>query len=278
MEDLKNDGISVITIVLNGNSLIEETILSVIKQDNINLEYIIIDGGSTDGTLEIIEKYKGSINKIVSERDGGIYQAINKGISLCSNSLIGLIHCGDRYKSNALSIVYKTYLETDADVLYGDIEIREENENDFILKYLIADHRFLTKRMSIFHPSTFVKLSVYKNLGLYNCDYKTASDYDYFLRLFLQGYKFVYVPFILTTFLFGGISSQNFKLSLKQNYQIRKKQLGIISAISYKLSTITIHLFFKFRKVLIISIIGRNKYFKLKQAKYNKRITKGEIV
>ena len=208
------DGISIITIVLNGKILIEETILSVINQKFLNLEYIIIDGGSTDGTLEIIEKYKGSIYKIISEHDGGIYQAINKGISLCNHSLVGLIHCGDRFASDTLSIVYSTFLNINSDIYYGDIEILEEEDDDYVSKFEIADHTLLKNKMSIFHPSTFVKLSVYKNFGFYDCKYQSASDYDFFLHLYLQGYKFVHVPLILATFRSGGISGKNFKLSL----------------------------------------------------------------
>jgi glycosyltransferase involved in cell wall biosynthesis len=280
MEKIMTDGISIITVVLNSKILIEETILSVINQKNVPIQYIIIDGGSTDGTLEIIEKYKNSISIIISEPDGGIYPAINKGISYCNYPLVGLIHSGDKYKPDALFKVYHAFNETHADVIYGDIEVKQKNGVEFIFLHQVADHKLLKKRMSIFHPSTFVKLSVYQNFGMYNCEYRLASDYDFLLKLFLKKYRFVRVPIVLATFLSGGFSDQNYKLLHKENYQIHKKQFGVINAISYKFNTIAFYLFFTFRKALVISIIGKNKYITLKKKKYNKPsklITNGEI-
>ncbi len=102
--------ISIITIVFNGKSQIEQTIKSVIEQDDVEIEYIVIDGGSTDGTVEIIKSYIQYINYFVSEPDGGIYQAINKGISLASQPLVGLIHCGDFYRKNVLKTVYNEFI------------------------------------------------------------------------------------------------------------------------------------------------------------------------
>jgi|AntAceMinimDraft_7_1070363.scaffolds.fasta_scaffold09848_1 glycosyltransferase involved in cell wall biosynthesis len=267
MDKQIKDGISIITIVLNGKSLIEETIKSVINQNFHALEYIIIDGGSTDGTLEIIEKYKTVINKIVSGQDGGIYQAINKGIALCNYAIVGIIHCGDIYAPGALSKVYTIFKESDADVIYGDIEIKEECENDFIVRNEIANHSLLKNQMSIYHPATFVKLSVYGNIGMYNCNYKIASDYDFFLNLFLKGNNFIHVPFILATFRSGGISGKNFYVLLKENYLIRKIRIGKMSAVFYLFSTIAVHSFYKFRRAFIISIIGKNNYYKIKQNK-----------
>jgi glycosyltransferase involved in cell wall biosynthesis len=258
-------GISIITIVLNQKSLIEGTIKSVICQKNINIEYIIIDGGSTDGTLEIIDKYKKYINTIISEADGGIYHAINKGISLATYPLVGLIHCGDCYVEDALSKVYKVFQEISADVIYGDIEIKEKNGKEFILRKSIANHKMLRKCMSIFHPSTFVKLSIYKEFGVYNNEYCSAADYDFFLRLYLQKFNFVHIPVVLATFRSGGLSSKKYKLSLNENYQIRKKHLGFISALSYTMATICTHSFYSVRRFIITLIIGEKLYFKIKR-------------
>ena len=271
MEDLKNDGISIITIVLNGESLIEETIQSVLQQKNINLEYIIIDGGSTDETLNKISKYNDKIDLVISEPDEGIYHAINRGISISKYPYVGLIHCGDCFKTDALSKVYKAFNSTNADIVYGDIEIKEEKNNDFIITTHIANHKYLEKKMSIFHPATFVKLSVYKNIGVYNTEYRSAADYEFFLRLFQQNFTFVHLPFLAATFRSGGISGKNFKLSLKENYKIRYKHLGLFAAIIYFYKTIITYSFFSLRKKIITGLIGGNFYFKIKQRRTKNR-------
>jgi glycosyltransferase involved in cell wall biosynthesis len=262
-------GISIITIVLNGKDLIEETILSVITQGINDLEYIVIDGGSSDGTLEILKKYDNQIHKIVSGRDGGIYQAINKGLSHCSYPLIGIIHCGDFYKPGALSRVISVAKEFDTDVLYGNIEIIENRLNSCIKRYEIASHGQLKNHMSIFHPATFVKLSVYRSIGGYDCDYKIASDYDFFLNLYILGYKFVHVPFCLASFRDGGISGNNISLIIKENYRIRKNRIGVVSSIFYLIHTIFIYIFYKYRKRIFESLFGTNMYSRIRQKRYN---------
>ena len=179
-------GISIITIVLNGELYIEETVKSVINQDLENLEYIIIDGGSTDQTLQLLSQFGRKICKIVSGYDGGIYPAINKGISLCTRELVGIIHCGDILVPGALNSVYHKYIETAADVIYGDIIILEENGMEFIARNYIANHLHLKERMSIFHPAAFVKLSLYRSIGLYNSSFKIAATMIYSCIYFSQ--------------------------------------------------------------------------------------------
>ena len=264
MEGLENEGISIVTIVLNGNLLIEETILSVIKQDNIKIEYIIIDGGSTDGTLETIEKYINYITHIVSASDGGIYQAINKGISLASYPLVGLIHCGDSYVPNSLFTVYRIFKQTNADVIYGDIQFKEQLNDKYFLKTFVSDHSRLHLGMSIYHPSTFIKLNVYQEIGGYDFTYRSAADYDFLLKIFLQKRYFVHIPQVLAVFTYGGLSGSNFKLSLKENYRIRKNQIGLKSALLYTSRTSLIHVIYSFRRLIITSIIGKDNFNKLK--------------
>lgn len=267
-----NDCISIITIVLNQKSLIEETIKSVICQKNdLNIEYIIIDGGSKDGTLEIINLYEKNIDYFVSEPDGGIYKAINKGIRIAKYPLVGLIHCGDCYKPGSLSKVYKAFKNTNADIVYCDIEIKEEVDNNFNITTHIANHKYLENKMSIFHPSAFVKLAVYKNIGVYNTEYRSAADYEFFLRLFQQKFVFTHLPFVAATFRSGGISGKNFKLSLNENYQIRYKHLGIYAALVYFYKTIITYSFFSLRKKIITGLIGEKLYFNIKQRRAKNR-------
>lgn len=267
-------GISIITIVLNQKYLIEETIKSVISQKiDVNVEYIIIDGGSKDGTVEIIDSYMKHIDHFVSEPDGGIYQAINKGIQLASNDFIGLIHCGDFYEPGALRIVYNEFQKTSTDVIYGDIKTIEEHAQHTLQYYSSPNHNLLLKKMSIFHPATFVRRACYIKYGLYNTDYKICSDYEFFLLLFLKKTNFQYVPKVLANFRAGGISSTKPKLRFIENYQIRKKHLGIKKALKYIITITLIHTFFTFRKSCIEFIIGKQNFIKLKFYILNRRIS-----
>ena len=265
MEELK-DGVSIITIVLNGEKFIEETIQSVLNQKNVKIEYIIIDGGSVDCTINKIEKYKVYIDHFVSGPDGGIYNAINKGILLAKYPLIGIIHCGDYYESNAVSIAYEAFKKNKADVIYGDINSKEEGNEGSIIHFLKANHLNLKDKMSIFHPSTFVKSSSYLKLGTYNTKYKCAADYDLFLNFYMQQCVFYYLPKVLATFRSGGMSS-NIILSLKETFLIRNNRLNFIAALKYIIKKGIISLYFRSRRFIVKSIIGEKKYFRLKIAK-----------
>jgi glycosyltransferase involved in cell wall biosynthesis len=267
---INNRGISIVTIVLNQKDLIEKTIKSVIEQKDINLEYIIIDGGSTDGTQDVIELYRNHIAHFISEPDGGIYQAINKGVSLATEPLVGLIHCGDFYKKDILKIVFDKFINTNADVIYGNIEIVEEVGDKVINHFPIANHKTLDKKMSVFHPSSFISLSAYKKFGLYDTSYKSAADYDLLLKLFLNGCSFTYLSNVLAVFNAEGLSSKNFKLSLKENIRIRTKYFSKWNGFKYSLKNTTIHFVFSIRKKVIQFIIGENNFNKIKQLKHRK--------
>lgn len=260
--------ISIITIVLNQKDLIDQTIESVLEQEYVDVEYIVIDGGSTDGTLERIAIYKERLSHFVSEPDGGIYQAINKGISLASRPLVGLIHCGDYYQKNVLKIVCDQFQKTNADVIYGDIEIIESVGDKYISRFPKANHILLKRRMSIFHPSTFISLKAYKELGLYDTTYKSAADYDFLLKLYINKYSFVYISEVLAVFRKGGISSKNFKLSRDENIRIRSKYFGFWKGFRYGLIKTAVHIFFSLRKHLVLLFIGENNFNRVKRFIY----------
>jgi len=258
---------SIITIVRNGVNEIENTIKSVISQKNVNLEYIIIDGNSTDGTLEKIEKYKDNINIIVSETDTGIYDAINKGIKLATGELIGLIHCGDKYNDGVLRLCYQKFIESQKDIIYGDITVLEQSEKNEILRYELANHLLLTRKMSIFHPSTFISRACYNKNGLYNENYKIAADYDFLLRCFIAGVSFEYIHTSLATFRSGGVSGNTAKL-IKELFIVWKHNINLFYAVrnvTYRLSN---YYYYYLRKRMVVFIIGKNNYSKLKIKKY----------
>ncbi|MDI5890281.1 glycosyltransferase family 2 protein [Halomonas rhizosphaerae] len=216
--------ISVVTVVFNGEKFLEETILSVINQEYINVEYIIIDGGSTDGCLDIIRKYQHAIDYWVSEADGGIYDAMNKGIRLCRGEIIGIINSGDHYTENCFSAI-KKYFSSDFDVLTGALyKYSSDLRVGFIAKSNSENIDDVLKYMPISHPATFVTQEAYKKHGLFDDYYKICGDNELIARLYKAGCKFKFLDDILAVMRTGGVSEQmgTILLMAKEHYHLRK--------------------------------------------------------
>jgi len=219
--------ISVITVVFNGAEYLEQTINSVIGQTYDNVEYIIIDGGSTDGTLDIIKKHEGQIDYWVSERDKGISDAFNKGISLCSGEIVGIINADDWYEKMAFSSIEK-YIGK-ADVLYGDMNLLDDVGKKITPK---VDHNNLKKNMTICHPSCFVKSRVYKKRFIYETGFNYAMDYELLLKLYLGGGKFFYIGKVISNMRSLGVSDNMWINALKE---VRKaKKVNGVSFVNYQ--------------------------------------------
>lgn len=204
---MKKSKISIITVVLNGEKTIEQTIQSVISQSYENIEYIIIDGKSSDGTIDIIKKYKKYINIFKSEKDEGIYNAMNKGLSLSSGEIIGFINSDDWYEPNIIERVYKKFLYTEAEVIYGRLNLVDENENKKVLKNRPIEN--MVFEMAVPHPTVFIKKGVYEKFGGFNEKYRIAADYELMLRLYISGVKFSRLDEIVANFRLTGISSNS---------------------------------------------------------------------
>lgn len=210
---------TIITVVLDGEAFIEDCIKSIVHQSYPQLEYIIVDGGSTDGTLDIVKKYTDKITKWISEPDRGISDAFNKGIALATGEYIGIINADDWLEADAIEKVAEFF--NSYDVVYGNIN-QIYPENTYVAE---ANHNLLNKRMSMNHPATFVKKNTYNIVGLYDNNYKIAMDYEWLLRCRRQGCKFGYLPLVLTNMRMSGISSSNWKKGLKEVQLARKKHL-----------------------------------------------------
>ena len=219
MKKNKNYKISIITVVKNSLSTIEKTIRSVINQDYENIEYIIIDGNSTDGTSKIIDKYKDKISIIVREKDLGIWDAMNKGIKLTSGDIVGFLNSGDIYYENTFSTVNKYFNEKNIDFLFGSVQ-----------KYkLLHGFRPNLARFSFgFYTSHsvgfFIKTDIHKKIGFYNLKYLSA-DLDLFYKMIVKN-KFkgtcTKKSEIFGKFAKGGFSSKvNYIDHLKDLNQIR---------------------------------------------------------
>lgn len=230
--------ISVVTIVYNGKQEIERTINSVLNQRYNNIEYIIIDGGSNDGTIEIINKYKEKISLFISEPDFGIYDAMNKGIRNAKGEFIGIINCGDWYEFDAIKNIVDYYtLNNNASIIHGVVRnLSVEGKLKSILGYSSS---VLSQHM-IQHPTCFIKKSIYDKYGLYDLKYKSASDYELMLRLQNYGVNFYFLDKILANFTEGGMSSN--LNSVKEDYLIKFKY-NKIKLIKY--SIIYVYLTFK---------------------------------
>lgn len=212
--------LSIITISMNCEQVIEKTILSVIGQSYSNIEYIIIDGGSTDGTIDIIKRYEDRISNWASEKDQGISDAMNKGIQIAKGKIIGIIHAGDWYEPDAFDRVINCYNNQPADIFYGDVRFYSSNS---VFLVPSTDYSNLSLKMSIAHPGSFITKQAYDTYGKYDLNYRLSMDYELMLRMFKAGALFKKIPGIVANFSEDGISSKGWKKALSESLQIKDK-------------------------------------------------------
>jgi glycosyltransferase involved in cell wall biosynthesis len=212
--------VSIITIVYNGERYIEHAIQSVLEQTYPNIEYIVIDGGSKDNTIPIINKYRHHIVKFISEKDRGISDAFNKGIKMASGDWIGILNADDWYERDAVEKVVAN--SSAADVVYGDMRLWNDDEPDFIVK---GNHMLLEQEMTLNHPTVFVRHSFYEKLGLFDESYKCAMDYDMLLRLKVNAGRFIHIPGVLANMRWGGFSDAKWMIGCKETLAIKNKYL-----------------------------------------------------
>ena len=213
--------ISIVTITYNSSKTVEDTITSVLSQDYRNLEYIIIDGGSTDETLKIIQRYRDRIAYFVSEPDKGICDAFNKGIAAATGEIIGIINSDDLLCPGALSEVARAY-HSGIDVIYG--KGKRLFPDGRLEDYLPRKISFLKYGMALVHPSTFVTKRAYIKYGMFDMRYKGCMDRELLLRMKTQGAKFEYVDAYLSIYRMGGFSDNNYqKVVAKERDEISIK-------------------------------------------------------
>lgn len=242
---------SVITVALNSKKTIEQTLQSVLNQSYTNFEYIIIDGGSTDGTLEILHLYselfrqKGITYCYVSGPDLGIYDAMNKGIELAKGEWIGIINSDDFYSHRTLENVdLEVRMHPKVEVVFGNINIVDRDSR--IIRELIPDRNLksIVNTFSIFHPSMFINKRLYDDFGLYDLKYVLSSDWDLSKRLFLCGCRFHYLNFTMSNFRKGGAGSGFRRLHLYERLLIRHKSFKL-DALKFDIKDILLFFYFK---------------------------------
>lgn len=215
-----NGKVSIITPCLNSEKTIRNTIESVWRQTYEEIEYIIIDGGSVDKTVSIIEEYmplfQGRL-RYVSEKDNGIYDAMNKGIMMASGDVIGIINSDDWYETDAVQKVVQCFYETGSEAVFGEKwVVNGEGQREYHTIHSVFPP----------HPSTFIRREVYQRHGLFHLKYKIASDRELLLRFIAQGVQFGHIDEILANFRRTGISNLNRMECAREAYEIDLKYLG----------------------------------------------------
>ena len=212
--------VTIITPVLNGRNNIEQTINSVLSQSFPRIEYIIIDGGSSDGTLGIIKKYENIIAKWISEPDDGISDAFNKGIKLSKGEIIGIINSDDWLEPDAVEKIVEKFNSENPDIICGAVRFWQ-NESE--VNFSCPDLKGLDRETSIHHSSVFIKKSVYDKYGLYDNKYLYAMDYELLLRMKMNGAEFLLINDILSNRRLEGKSYTSRKSALQETRVIRSR-------------------------------------------------------
>jgi glycosyltransferase len=222
--------ISIITAVRNRAKIIEDAVLSIRMQSYPGIEHIVIDGKSDDGTLDILTSLtdSGSRYVIVSEPDNGVYDAINKGIRMCTSDVIGLLHSDDVFAGpETIELVMKHFEERpELDVVYGDLIIFDEALNKPIRFWQAGNFAISSLKRGWMppHPTLFVRRRVFEQFGQYDTSYRVSADYDFILRIFKSGDLIgKYIPQVLVYMRGGGLSSKKYSHIMKEDYRAIKK-------------------------------------------------------
>lgn len=218
--------ISIITAVYNRASTIQVAIESVLSQRDVNVEYIVIDGNSTDGTQDVIGRYRQHISKYISEPDSGIYDALNKGIQTATGDVVGFIHADDLLASpNVLRRIADAFKNESVDAVYGDLVYVAPDRLDQIVRYwksgIASDPRFRRGWMPP-HPTFYLRRKHYLNLGGYREDFQISADYELLLRMmFKHRLKTAYIDDVLVKMRLGGKSNKSMGNRLLANREDR---------------------------------------------------------
>lgn len=226
-----NPRLSVITIVYNNVRDIERTIQSVINQTYSNIEYVIVDGLSNDGTLQVIDKYKSQITKFISEKDEGIYDAMNKGLALATGDYVIFMNSGDEFYDNeTVAAVFAAADE--ADIYYGETEMIADDGSSLGQRRHKAPVKFTWRGfkygMSISHQAIYIRRSLAEP---YDPRYQLSSDIDWIIRAAKKAKKIVNVNRYVAKYLVGGMSKKKHRQSLMERFDIMKRNYGLIPTV-----------------------------------------------
>lgn len=219
--------ISVITVSYNSVKTIAYAIESVLSQTYPHIEFIIIDGASTDGTTAVVRSFGNKISKFISEPDHGIYDAINKGVLISSGDIVGILNSDDFFYDNrVIEKVAKSFSEHDVDAVYGDVQFVDSRNTSKIIRFYSSKNFNISKFKYGFmpaHPSFYVRRNIFEKLGYYKTDYKIAADFDLLVRfMYLNRIKCLYLEMTFLSMRTGGISNRSIKSKYILNREVAR--------------------------------------------------------
>lgn len=227
--------ITVITAVYNNRATIGSALESILNQSYANTELVVIDGASTDGTLAVLESYRPRLGVLISERDQGIYDALNKGIKNATGDVVGFLHADDVFEnSEVLAKVAAVFQDPSIDAVYGDLVYVQHDDIRQVIRYWKSGHydaAGLSRGWMPPHPTFYVRRSVYERLGGFDTRYRIAADYDTVLRFLAVGkIRAAYIPDVLVRMRAGGISNRSIKTIFRKSLEdidvLRRNQVG----------------------------------------------------
>ncbi len=240
MSDIK---VTIITSIFNNKEFIKEAINSVNNQTYKNIEHIIVDGNSTDGSKEIIKENMNKKTYFISEYDTGIYDALNKGIEMSSGNIIGILHSDDIFKdSNVITDVVNKFNENNHDLIYGNLNYISKKENKSIIRKWKSNNFSLKKIKYGWmppHPATFIKKEVFSEIGSYNKKFQISADYDLLTRILTKKkFSVGYLDRVLVLMRIGGKSNKGlrnvYQKMIEDYYIIRENKIGGIYTLFFK--------------------------------------------
>lgn len=237
---------SIITVTYNAADTIEDTIQSVITQQYHNVEYIIVDGKSTDATMDIVAKYAGRITKVVSEPDRGLYDAMNKGMAMATGDYLCFLNAGDCFHEDdtLYNIVHSMHGKEMPDIIYGETAVVDKNGHFLHMRRLSAPEELNWKSfkhgMLVCHQAFFARHTI---LEPYDLKYRFSSDFDWCIKLMKKAGRIHNTHQVLIDYLNEGMTTRNRFASLKERFRIMAKHYGL-------LSTLAFHAWFVIRLVL----------------------------
>jgi glycosyltransferase len=235
--------ISVITAVHNNRETISAALDSALGQSGVDIELVVIDGGSTDGTLEVLRSYADRLHVLVSEPDRGIYDALNKGIQRASGEVVGFLHSDDLFAdAGVLSRIATAFADPGVDAVYGDLLYVRKDNPDQVVRYWRSGE-FSGRRLGWGwmppHPTLYIRRHVYEQHGLFDTSFRIAADYDFILRTLGQNRVGVcYIPEVLVKMRVGGVSNRSLSNIMRKSSEdlraLRRNGMGGLGALLWK--------------------------------------------